>query len=76
MGRRNVSGWERKFRNVVAHLTSSAQDLFGNEAAVAYRPPEPAPGRESGSPAEHAHGVARAAGKGDRLPPRERRGRD
>ena len=73
---RRQSVWGRKLRNVAAHLTSSAQELFGRAETVRVMPPSEAPQREGGPSDEHSHTTARSSSKADRLPPRERRGRD
>ena len=68
--------WGRKLRNVATHLTSSAQELFGPAEGVNVTPPTATPQREDGPSDEHPHTTARSSSKTDRLPPRERRGRD
>jgi hypothetical protein len=73
---RRQTTWGRKLRNVAAHLTSSAQEVFGPAEAVRLMPPAEAPQREGGPSDEHPHTDARSSSKSDRLPPRERRGRD
>ena len=73
---RRQKEWGRKLRNVAAHLTSSAQEVFGPVEAIRIAPPAPAPQREGGTTDEHPHATARSSRKTDRLPPRERRGRD
>ena len=73
---RRQKEWGRKLRNVAAHLTSSAQEVFGPADTVNLAPPAEAPEREGGPADRHPHAATRSAGKGDRLPPRERRGRD
>jgi hypothetical protein len=73
---RRQKGWGLKLRNVAAHLTSSAQEVFGPAEAVPLAPPAQAPQREGGPSDEHPHAAARSSRKADRLPPRERRGRD
>ena len=73
---RRQKEWGRKLRNVAAHLTSSAQEVFGPAEAVSLAPPAEAPQREGGPADEHPHTGARSSSKADRLPPRERRGRD
>jgi hypothetical protein len=73
---RRQKTWGRKLRNVAAHLTNSAQEVFGLAEAVNLRPPAEAPQREGGPSDEHPHTAARSSSKADRLPPRERRGRD
>jgi hypothetical protein len=76
MRRHVVSEWERRLREVALNLTSSVQEIFGRTEAVSYPPPDSTPQRESGPADARPPRVPRAAGKGDRLPPRERRGRD
>jgi hypothetical protein len=73
---RRQKTWGHKLRNVAAHLTSSAQEVFGPGEAVHLTPPAEAPLREGGPSDEHPHTAARSSSKADRLPPRERRGRD
>jgi hypothetical protein len=73
---RRQKGWGRRLRNVAAHLTNSAQEVFGPADGVNVRPPREAPQREDGPSDEHPHTAARSSSKADRLPPRERRGRD
>jgi hypothetical protein len=73
---RRQKEWGRKLRNVAAHLTSSAQEVFGPAEGVHVTPPAEAPQREGGPSHEHPHSTARSSGKANRLPARERRGRD
>ena len=73
---RRQTVWGRKLRNVATHLTSSAQEIFGPAETVRLMPPAEAPQREGGLSDEHSHTTARSSSKSDRLPPRERRGRD
>ena len=73
---RRQKGLGRKLRNMATHLTSSAQEVFGPADGVNVTPPVEAPQREGGPSNEHPHTAARSSSKADRLPPRERRGRD
>ena len=73
---RRQKEWGRKLRNVATQLTSSAQEVFGPAESVRMMPPAEAPQREGGPSREHPHSTVRSSGKADRLPPRERRGRD
>jgi hypothetical protein len=73
---RRQKDWGRKLRNVAAHLTSSAQEVFGPGEAVNLAPPAEAPEREGGPSNWHPPASTHSLGKADRLPPRERRGRD
>jgi hypothetical protein len=77
MTRRSMPEWERRIRKVGLRLADGITQLFGSSAAVLYRPPEPTRQNESSaSPVGPAHHVPRPSNAGDRLPPRERRGRD
>ena len=76
MAGRIVSEWERRLREVVSHLTSSAREIFGQSEPVTFAPPDQTPQRGSDPAEAHPPGALRSASKGDRLPPRERRGRD
>jgi len=76
MRRHVISEWERRLREVGLHLTSSVQELFGRTEAVSYAPPDSTPQRGSGPAGARPPSAPRSSGKGNRLPPRERRGRD
>jgi len=77
MKQRPMYGWERRLRQMGHGLVDGIRNIFGSGEAVVYRPPEPPRHPERG-PAqdEPSHTPAPHAGRGDRLPPRERRGRD
>jgi len=76
MAHQPMSRWERTLRKIGMNLVDGIRNVFGASTAVAYRPPDPEPKREGGShPGDHAHTSMRSK-TGDRLPPRERRGRD
>ena len=71
-----MSRWERTLRKIGMNLVAGIRNIFGSDAAVAYRPPNPEPKRE-GDPhhGDQAHTSIRPT-PGDHLPSRERRGRD
>lgn len=76
MTRQPVSRWVRGLRNLGMSLVDGIRNIFGSGTAVAYRPPDPEPKRQ-GDPnhGDQPHASTRP-NTGDRLPPRERRGRD
>jgi hypothetical protein len=76
MRQRATPQWERKLRKMGMNLVDGIRNIFGDSEAVAYRPPDPEPKREDGPhQGDHTHPSMRPS-DGDRLPPRERRGRD
>jgi hypothetical protein len=75
MGQRPTPRWERTLRQMGLNLVDGIRNIFGAEAAVAYRPPEPEPKREGPHHGDHPHTFTPPSAD-DRLPPRERRGRD
>ena len=76
MAHQPMSRWERKLRQMGMNLVDGIRSIFGSSTAVAYRPPDPEPKREDGPHhGDHPHASVRSK-TGDRLPPRERRGRD
>jgi hypothetical protein len=76
MSRRSTA-LTRYLRETAIGVSRNVQDLFGTTEAAVVTQPDPTPNRDGGArsgrqtPAE-----GRSPGKGDRLPPRERRGRD
>lgn len=58
------------------NLIDGIRYLFGSRTAVAYRPPNAAPRRADDSLRGAHRPASLRSGTGDRLPPRERRGRD
>jgi hypothetical protein len=76
MAQQPMPQWERQLRKIGMNLVDGIRNIFGSSTAVAYRPPEPEPKREDGlHHGDHAH-TSTPPTPGDRLPPRERRGRD
>jgi hypothetical protein len=75
MGQQRIPRWQRTLHKIGANLVDSIRNIFGNEAAVAYRTPEPEPKREEPHRSAQAHTVVPSTAD-DQLPPRERRGRD
>jgi hypothetical protein len=75
MGQQPIPRWQRTLHKIGANLVDSIRNIFGNEAAVAYRPPNPELKREEPHHTDHAH-TAPPSSADDQLPPRERRGRD
>jgi hypothetical protein len=73
---RRTIEWGRYLRQTAMNATRNVQDLFGTVETAIYARPDPPPQREDGHPSgstRRTHG--RPSGT-DRLPPRERRGRD
>ena len=75
MRQRPTPRWERMLRQMGMNLVDGIRNIFGAETAVTYRPPEPEPKREGPHHDDHAHTITPPSAD-DRLPPRERRGRD
>jgi hypothetical protein len=76
MAHQPMSRWERMLRKIGMNLIDGIRNIFGSSTPVAYRPPDPEPKREGSSHhGDHAHTSPRS-NTGDRLSPRERRGRD
>jgi hypothetical protein len=76
MRQRPTPRWERRLRKIGMNLVDSIRNIFGGDDAVAYRPPDPEPKREGGPHhGDHTH-THTPSSADDRLPPRERRGRD
>jgi hypothetical protein len=74
---RRSTGFSRYLRETAMNVSRNVQDQFGTTEAAFVTQPDPTPSREGGGRASnHASAEARRSGKGDRLPPRERRGRD
>jgi hypothetical protein len=71
-----VSEWGRKLRGVATYLTNSAREIFGQSEPVAFSPRERVQWRDQDSADARTPTRSRNAGTNDRLPPRERRGRD
>jgi hypothetical protein len=74
---RRTTEWGRYLRQTAMNATRNLQDLFGAAETAIYTRPDPTPQREdglSGGGTRRRH--SRANGGADRLPPRERRGRD
>ena len=71
-----VSEWERKLREVANYLASSAREIFGQSEPVAFAPRDRAQRRDHGPAETRTPNTSRSAGTNDRLPARERRGRD
>jgi hypothetical protein len=67
----------RYLRQTAMNVSRNVQEMFGTTEAVVNTRPDPTPQHENGARSgDQAHAHSRASGKGDRLPPRERRGRD
>ncbi len=75
MGQQPIPRWQRTLYKIGANLVNSIRNIFGNEAAVAYRPPDPELKREETHHSDHAPSAPPSSAD-DRLPARERRGRD
>jgi hypothetical protein len=75
MGQQPIPRWQRTLRKIGANLVDSIRNIFGNEAAVAYRPPNPELKREEPHHTDHAPTIAPSSAD-DQTPARERRGRD
>ena len=74
---RRSTGLTRYLRDTGMKVSQNVQDLFGTTEAAVVMQPDLTPSREDGTPAsQHSAAEGRRSGKGDRLPPRERRGRD
>jgi hypothetical protein len=57
-------------------VSQNVQDLFGTTEAAVVIHPDPTPNREGSRTGRQSRTASRRSGTGDRLPPRERRGRD
>jgi hypothetical protein len=76
MAHRPIPAWQRTLHKMATNLVDGIRNIFGPSDAVAYRPPDPEPKRNDG-PQQGEHGqMFRPSSGDDRLPPRERRGRD
>jgi hypothetical protein len=73
---RRSNGLTRYLRDTGMNVSRNVQDLFGTTEAAVVTQPDPTPSREDARSGQHGSGEGRRAGRGDRLPPRERRGRD
>ena len=74
---RRPTGLTRYLRETAMNVSRNVQDLFGTTEAAVVTQPDPTPNREGGARSGSRNSAeSRASGKGDRLPPRERRGRD
>ena len=74
---RRSTGLTRYLRETAMNVSRNVQDLFGTTEAAVNTRPDPTPNREgSARSGQHSSAEGRRSGKGDRLPPRERRGRD
>jgi hypothetical protein len=74
---RRSNGLTRYLRDTAMSVSRNVQDLFGTTEAAVVTQPDPTPNREdSGRSGQHSSAERRRSSKGDRLPPRERRGRD
>jgi hypothetical protein len=77
MRQRRMPEWERKLRLMGLNLLDGIFNLFGSRDAIVYRQPTPTRRPESDRPNDaHPHPHGHANDPADRLPPRERRGRD
>jgi hypothetical protein len=76
MRQRPTPQWERKLRKIGSNLVDGIRNIFGSSEAVAYQPPKPEPKHEDAPHHEdHPHALTPSSAD-NRLPPRERRGRD
>ena len=74
---RRSTGFSRYLRETAIKVSQNVQELFGTAEAAVITQPDPTPNREGGGRAgNHTSAEGRRSGKSDRLPPRERRGRD
>ena len=74
---RRSTGLTRYLRETALKVSQNVQELFGTTEAAVVTQPDPTLAREGGAQAgNHTSAERRRSGKGDRLPPRERRGRD
>ena len=77
MAQRPMPRWERTLRRIGSNLVESIGEIFGSGRPVSWRPPDPGRGEETGLAHDgHTHTPHLHPDKADRLPPRERRGRD
>jgi hypothetical protein len=77
MGQPAMPAWQRVMRKMALNLAIGFNNIFGSAGAAIYKPPEPTPQREGAPPPDDlARTFTAGTNKGDRLPPRERRGRD
>jgi hypothetical protein len=73
---RRSNGLTRYLRETGMNVSRNMQELFGTTEAAVVTQPDPTPNREDARSGQHSSGERRRSGRGDRLPPRERRGRD
>jgi hypothetical protein len=74
---RRSNGLTRYLRNTAMSVSRNVQDLFGTTESAVVTQPDPTPNHEGGPRSGHQSSAeGRRSGKSDRLPPRERRGRD
>jgi hypothetical protein len=73
---RRSNGLTRYLRDTAMGVSRNVQDLFGAAEAVVVTQPDLMPNREDALSGRHRSGEGRRSGKGERQPPRERRGRD
>jgi hypothetical protein len=73
---RRSTGFSRYLRETAIKVSQNVQELFGTTEAAVITQPDPTPSREGGGRAGNHTAAGRRSGKGDRQPPRERRGRD
>jgi len=70
------TGLARYLRQTAMSVSRNVQDLFGTTEAAVVTQPDPTPNREDARSGHHSSAEGRRFEKSDRLPPRERRGRD
>lgn len=73
---RRSNGLTRYLRDTAMSVSRNMQDLFGTTEAAVVTQPDPTPNREDARSGQHGSAESRRAGKADRMPARERRGRD
>ena len=73
---RRSTGLTRYLRETATKVSQNVQELFGTTEAAVVTQPDPTPNREDARSGGHASAEGHRSGKGDRQPPRERRGRD
>jgi hypothetical protein len=73
---RRSTGLTRYLRQTGMNVSRNVQDLFGTTESAIVTQPDPTPSREDPRRGQHSSAEGRRSRKGDRLPPRERRGRD
>ena len=73
---RRSNGLTRYLRETAMSMSRNLQDLFGTAEAAVVTQPDSTPQRDGAPSSRRSSAESRRSGRGDRMPPRERRGRD